>query len=553
MDELFKIRTKYPRDIIGGIEIETCVDAEKMLQNIPNPMPRMTYEDKLGNEEHQLYWRRLGYIWEEESYETPHVGDRFYAKEGRGEFDDEVEVIKRKWKDGNTIIGYKPVGEDGKVTEKKFGMTLEDFEEVYTYYETKSEFQRGEWVYRPEEKTTLHRNLLNIPPYEATGDSSIVCGKWDETVAVEYVTKDPYPIVDIMDGRTKIGRATREIMRLAYACHENSRGDISCGTHVHMSYNCITKKDYPHFNKVMRYLWIAYYQPYCLVEFYTFQNRDDNSYSKVSTDEPIGKYEMFNENPSYDSEFWHFEFRGYGEMRSGWDDVAKKYLKILMNLWITALDYYKQNKISEVENIEIVLSGKPRDIESLPPELKRILTSVNVTVRTSISRYYRLEWEIEATERVFRPKDWREDLNFKIKELEVDEDTIIVFVTDEMWLDGEPLEERTRENWYMNLNYWMEKYDIRGILKDEIHGESDEFDTLLFNVREDQKKGFSKLLKDLRRSISLTGCYTRYRCKTIAKLYKIAPNVFQIHLGYEKEVLIPRSTTVKPGVLQLKF
>ncbi len=180
----------------------------------------------------------------------------------------------------------------------------------------------------------------DLGPYIATEDASIVCKKKNP---VEYITLKPYPIVDIMDKNTEIGRATVRLMERAYGCR-SVEGLVSCGTHVHMSRKGITKEAYPHFHTLMRYLWIAYFQPYCLARFYRFQNRHLNTrYSKLSTEgDRDTKYQMFNELPSKLGKTWRFEFRGYGEMRSGWGEnpIAKEYLKILMNMWTVAVQVY---------------------------------------------------------------------------------------------------------------------------------------------------------------------------------------------------------------------
>ena len=107
---------------------------------------------------------------------------------------------------------------------------------------------------------------VNFYPYEEEEDSSIRC---NIGAAVEFVTRDPYPIVDIMDPSTEIGNATQRIMEseIVYPCDKNSSGRVSCGTHVHMSNDRLTMLKYPHFDKVMRYFWIQYYQPYCLQRF----------------------------------------------------------------------------------------------------------------------------------------------------------------------------------------------------------------------------------------------------------------------------------------------
>ena len=64
-------------------------------------------------------------------------------------------------------------------------------------------------------------------PYEETEDESIKCSKGE---SVEFITQDPYPIVDILDPGTEIGNATDRIMNSedVYACAKNSSGQVSC-------------------------------------------------------------------------------------------------------------------------------------------------------------------------------------------------------------------------------------------------------------------------------------------------------------------------------------
>ena len=88
-------------------------------------------------------------------------------------------------------------------------------------------------------------------------DDSIVCRGEQGVrglVPVEYITEEPYPIVDIIDGTSGVGKATNKIMGLTYACKENDDYEVSCGTHVHMSYNGIDKRNYPNFNVVMLFM-----------------------------------------------------------------------------------------------------------------------------------------------------------------------------------------------------------------------------------------------------------------------------------------------------------
>jgi hypothetical protein len=252
-------------------------------------------------------------------------------------------------------------------------------------------------------------------PYEETVDESIKCSKGE---SVEFITQDPYPIVDILDPGTEIGNATERIMNSedVYACAENSSGRVSCGTHVHMSNTRLTMLKYPHFDKVMRYFWIQYYQPYCLQRFYKFQDRDKNIfYSQISNEIPQGKYEMFNVLPSFKGlpsdkiematvisllpkRTWHFEFRGYGEMRTGWTDenpIAKEYIQVLMNMWYEAEDYYTKHNIADADMVRII-SGVPKS-QPVIHTIERMLDKPH-------GRYYKLKHETMETHEYLSPE-----------------------------------------------------------------------------------------------------------------------------------------------------
>jgi hypothetical protein len=146
-----------------------------------------------------------------------------------------------------------------------------------------------------------------------------------------------------------------------------------------MSRKGITKENYPNFNVVMRYMWLTYYQPYCLARFYRYQNRYKNEYAEPSSEKDIyEKYQMFNEKHSRSlkpNEDWHFEFRGYGEMLSGWKEdsgAAKEYMRVLMNMWLYAIDYYDKFKLREWDRIEIEKRDEPVDKEN-DEDLQNIL------------------------------------------------------------------------------------------------------------------------------------------------------------------------------------
>ena len=198
----------------------------------------------------------------------------------------------------------------------------------------------------------LKLDYSRLGPYKPTVDITLRCDKG--LTEIEFVTDEPYPIVDIMDKTTVVGKATRYILfDLANGCNENDSERISCGTHVHMS-GPWSKKKYPYFDKCMRYLWIQYFQPYFVTKFYAHQHRYTNTYSKLSTDKKIIKYEMLNTDTTKKSDtLWHFEFRGYGEMIGRWETTGHQYLKMLMNLWEATVKLHDKLKLQTMDFVGI--------------------------------------------------------------------------------------------------------------------------------------------------------------------------------------------------------
>jgi hypothetical protein len=274
-------------------------------------------------------------------------------------------------------------------------------EEAYEKSKTMENFRRFNAVLR--HSIAAQKEVRTA--YIMTDDGSIRCS--DGLVSIEYITEKPYPIVDIMDDNTKIGKDTNVILNNAYPCASN-KGVVTCGTHVHMSRKGITKEKYPNFNVVVRYMWLTYYQPYCLARFYRYQNRYKNEYAVPSSEEDIyEKYQMFNEKHSIGlkpNEDWHFEFRGYGEMRSGWKEdkgAPKEYMRVLMNMWVYAIDYYETFNLREWDRIEIEKRDEPADKEK-DEELQNILYEFIRTPGTGEA----YEDKVNTFKRLFRTHLW---------------------------------------------------------------------------------------------------------------------------------------------------
>ena len=176
-----------------------------------------------------------------------------------------------------------------------------------------------------------------IGEYKPVKDASIRCGSGLKPV--EYRTENPYPLVDLIDDTTDIGRNTTQVLAKANGCNY-----LSCSTHVHMS-SLLTKSKNPFFGYILLYLWLNYYQPYCFAFFYQHENRIDNEAAQTNDIDDqddvdttaitnnCTKYKMMNFCPSYIKDEWHVEFRGFGQIVTLRDkQLWKKHIKVLMNM-----------------------------------------------------------------------------------------------------------------------------------------------------------------------------------------------------------------------------
>ena len=177
----------------------------------------------------------------------------------------------------------------------------------------------------------------DIGAYKPVQDGSINCGFGLKSV--EYRTQNPYPLADVIDDNTDIGRNTAQVLAKAISCNL-----LSCSTHVHIS-NKLTKNENPFFGYILLYLWLNYYQPYCFAFFYQHENRIDNEAAQTNDIDDqddvdttaitnnCTKYKMMNFCPSYIKDEWHVEFRGFGQIVTLRDkQLWKKHIKVLMNM-----------------------------------------------------------------------------------------------------------------------------------------------------------------------------------------------------------------------------
>ena len=251
----------------------------------------------------------------------------------------------------------------------------------------------------PNGKIWLDVRYDKIAPYIQTKDSSISCsGK--RYKGIEFITEKPFPIIDIINNETKIGGATFWLIKhVGRSCAKNESGQVTCGTHVHMSSSKYTKKRYPYFETVMRYLWMQYFQPYFMVTFYKHQKRYSNEFAEqTDVDDGGSKYVMFNtkHTKSYDSE-WHFEFRGYGEMLNRWQEIdgcpcgrftGHNYLKMLMNLWEATEQLHDRLNLENMSFVEITGDS---GLETSEEETKLIQSLDELTKLVAVRRMIQKE------------------------------------------------------------------------------------------------------------------------------------------------------------------
>ena len=142
------------------------------------------------------------------------------------------------------------------------------------------------------------------------------------------------PIIDIIDSYTESGKQLKDQYK------------------IYMYYEDITIKKYPNFDTYMRWMWLAYWQPYCIVRFY--KETCENDFCKPSTEDATNENQIFNTVPSYsestnEKSLWCFEFRWCGDVSSGW----KEYIKILMNFWETGIMRYEEVR-PDIKTLKIV-------------------------------------------------------------------------------------------------------------------------------------------------------------------------------------------------------
>lgn len=224
-------------------------------------------------------------------------------------------------------------------------------------------------------------------------DSSIRCAS--RTTPIEYISKK-LSISDLTDATFR--QEYYQILKENIGCAKNGKQSkyVTCGTHVHLSNQYITKETYPGFPAWFMYMWLQQGQRYFAEKYYRLQSRTTNLYSKTMTWEVflnLNKYSMVNFRPSLNEEetAWHLEFRGLGELISTTRAFPRtletpqslrvfnrtkqlwKYMKDLTRFFLKVVERY--NQLTSMERAQHIVKSMQREGEEKTELYTRISKS----------------------------------------------------------------------------------------------------------------------------------------------------------------------------------
>lgn len=215
-----------------------------------------------------------------------------------------------------------------------------------------------------EIETCFNLDIINnnFLYFKKTADASIKCPIKENVKPVEFVSN----ILSFSDFEvgTKFNQELITILSNSKGCLINQKKNISCGTHIHISNKTIDKKNYPNFDKIILYLWITKYQDIFKEKYYKYQNRENNptcklNYFPKNPKKYTSKYMLLNTKPSYITnkrykltDFWHFEFRGMGEIINR-EKILKDYIKEIIIFWENTIILYNTQYQNIIDKMKI--------------------------------------------------------------------------------------------------------------------------------------------------------------------------------------------------------
>ena len=301
-------------------------------------------------------------------------------------------------------------------------------------------------------------NVPSLEYFKQTGDASIRCAD-DEQEAVEFVLH--FKDRKYFQNRAAIVKEMQTIFDACSMCAESNHhanfNHSSCGVHVHLSHPLVAKKDYPAFAKVFSQYWVsslynALKDPYRL--------RQDNSFCVENIcyyGDKHEKYRQLNVLPSEDSDVWHFEFRGMGDIHGANVALVDDFIESLA-LGFTDAFRSRQNVVDYKEELYDLLIGN-RPLEQKISEYL-ILDTPIAWVMALLNDARESGSPIRLDERFYDGADW-DILNEILHHASYNENDVNDVKTilghaknlDPVWNDD-------YEAWFSPL-YWIDQQDKR--------------------------------------------------------------------------------------------
>ena len=164
--------------------------------------------------------------------------------------------------------------------------------------------------------------------FEEEGDGSIRCNDGGDK-AVEFILAWNCSRYFML--RESIKNDMQKIFDACSTCGTNKSGQSTCGIHVHLSHPDLKKKEYPSFGRFFSNYWINSLYNKLKTDFGLRTNNQYCVENKCYYRDKNDKYRQLNILPSLDedSEVWHFEFRGMGDIKTVNVELIDKFIEAL--------------------------------------------------------------------------------------------------------------------------------------------------------------------------------------------------------------------------------
>lgn len=178
--------------------------------------------------------------------------------------------------------------------------------------------------------------------FDEESDPSIRCNDGGDK-AVEFILSWNYSRYFML--RESIKNDMQKIFNACSTCGTNKSGQSTCGIHVHLSHPDLKKKEYPSFGRFFSNYWIKSLYNKLKADFGL---RTGNQYcveNECYYTDKNEKYRQLNISPSFDedSEVWHFEFRGMGDIKTVNVNLIDKFIEALASGFTEAFQLLLQN------------------------------------------------------------------------------------------------------------------------------------------------------------------------------------------------------------------